>query len=281
MDLALHGDLSQWSKVLNVRQIVSVFWQLLQAVRYSHARGILHADIKPGNVLVRELDPMMVVLADFGLATYGPFTQLSGTPAYVAPEIVRHDKPHYTMAADIWSLGIMLRHISTGELLIPPFLRGSTFLKPAAQSSLQWAAYFESLSNVSSKLGWADVAGITKRLLDPDTERRPSADVCIRLIVDYLKCQIRGWVHRDRRRRDPASVCVSAVLEFGGMEYSVRHQLLRDLAYKEDAFDVSFAPSKCATRPAGLYVGAETMKHLAEEHLPDLAQALEEVVAEL
>jgi hypothetical protein len=84
--------------------------QLLSALECAHAAGVLHRDVKPGNVLVAADNT--VKLTDFGIATYPgdpALTQVGmvfGTPGYTAPERVRGEAA--TPASDLWSLGATL-----------------------------------------------------------------------------------------------------------------------------------------------------------------------------
>jgi hypothetical protein len=91
-------------------QAAQVGEQLLSALECAHAAGVLHRDVKPGNVLVAADNA--VKLTDFGIATYPgdpALTQVGmvfGTPGYTAPERVRGEAA--TPASDLWSLGATL-----------------------------------------------------------------------------------------------------------------------------------------------------------------------------
>jgi hypothetical protein len=91
-------------------QAAQVGQQLLSALECAHAAGVLHRDVKPGNVLVAADNA--VKLTDFGIATFPgdpALTQVGmvfGTPGYTAPERVRGEAA--TPASDLWSLGATL-----------------------------------------------------------------------------------------------------------------------------------------------------------------------------
>ena len=82
--------------------------QLLQALAHVHARGLVHSDIKPGNVLVGR--DQHYKLADFGLArpVDTPIQEASGTLRYMSPEQVRRASRELGPASDLYSLGILL-----------------------------------------------------------------------------------------------------------------------------------------------------------------------------
>jgi serine/threonine protein kinase len=90
-----------------------------QALHYAHERGMFHRDIKPSNIMFR--DDGSVVLTDFGVAKILDVSTditktgaVAGTPAYMAPEQWTDDEPDRRI--DIYSLGIVLFQLTTGEL---------------------------------------------------------------------------------------------------------------------------------------------------------------------
>ncbi len=87
-----------------------------EAVDYAHRLGVLHLDLKPGNLLLDDTDH--VLIADFGLARKLEQAldrgHVSGTPGYMAPEQTRADGV-LTPATDVWALGAVLHETLTGH----------------------------------------------------------------------------------------------------------------------------------------------------------------------
>ncbi|GAA5810642.1 hypothetical protein MFLAVUS_004065 [Mucor flavus] len=93
-----------------------IFVQIAKALAWCHARNIW--DLKPENILLDQ-DQKSIKIADFGMATMQSSNALlktsCGSPHYVSPEIVR-GIPYYGPSADVWSAGIILYTLLTGNL---------------------------------------------------------------------------------------------------------------------------------------------------------------------
>jgi serine/threonine protein kinase/Flp pilus assembly protein TadD len=106
------------------RRSVALMAKVARAVQYAHVQGILHRDLKPGNILLDGRGEPLV--SDFGLAKWLDTTSditrtltIFGTPGYIAPEQARGPAAHLKPAADVYSLGAILFDLFTGR---PPFL---------------------------------------------------------------------------------------------------------------------------------------------------------------
>ncbi|MDQ3624706.1 MAG: serine/threonine protein kinase, partial [Verrucomicrobiota bacterium] len=116
------------SKSLTPAEALAIVPQICDALQYAHHEGVVHRDIKPGNILLDKKGRVKV--ADFGLAkivraeNLDPHLTLSGqalgTPLYMAPEQREHPL-EVDHRADIYSLGVVLYEMLTGELPVGRF----------------------------------------------------------------------------------------------------------------------------------------------------------------
>jgi eukaryotic-like serine/threonine-protein kinase len=128
------------------RRAIALMAKVARAVQYAHEQGILHRDLKPGNILLDARGEPMV--SDFGLAKWleptGHLTRtptVFGTPGYIAPEQVNGSEGNLTAAADVYSLGAVLFDLLAGR---PPFT-GEHALKTIQQAAEKPAPKLRSL----------------------------------------------------------------------------------------------------------------------------------------
>ncbi len=112
---------------LDVPARVRLLTQVAGAVEHAHARGVLHGDLKPDNILVTEIDGLPAPkLIDFGLASplrtsprsdddAGLDEVVAGTPAYMAPEQFTLPRGQLDARADVFALGVLLHEQLTGR----------------------------------------------------------------------------------------------------------------------------------------------------------------------
>jgi len=148
MKFAAGGSLLDMAPILRnePRRSVALMAKVARAVHYAHVHGILHRDLKPGNILLDGCGEPLV--SDFGLAKWldasNDLTQtltIFGTPGYIAPEQAKKSAAKLTPAADVYSLGAILFELFTGQT---PFL-GEHALAVIEQASEKSAPKLRSL----------------------------------------------------------------------------------------------------------------------------------------
>jgi eukaryotic-like serine/threonine-protein kinase len=103
---------------IDARELMPIIAATAEALQQAHERGIIHRDIKPGNILVRDRDGQ-AVLTDFGIARSGASGDLTatgsvmGTASYIAPE--QAEGTGVLPASDMYSLGVVAFHGLTGH----------------------------------------------------------------------------------------------------------------------------------------------------------------------
>jgi serine/threonine-protein kinase len=234
-DVLTHPDAkAQWPLV----RLLGAFLQVSRALAYAHARGILHNDIKPENVLLGDFGE--VYLADWGLAkamrevalqipsrqegapapTNGSSSQTSGTPGYIAPEVLRHEAG-IDERADLFALGVVLYELLTG---VHPFDvgtgAGAMMLATVDRTPKRPRELVPSCPLLLEDL-------CLKMLAKDRVERPRSADQVAIEVEAFLE----GAKERERRRTEATRLCERArdpVSRFQHLE--TERQRLGDLA---------------------------------------------------
>jgi TolB-like protein/predicted Ser/Thr protein kinase len=131
MKLVEGGQLDEVTQheAMPIRQAVELIAKIARTVHYAHEHGILHRDIKPGNILLDQKGEPH--LTDFGLArlvetesTVTRTQEVLGTPSFMAPEQAVGNNEAVTSVADVYGLGAVLYRLLTGQ---PPFAGGTTY----------------------------------------------------------------------------------------------------------------------------------------------------------
>ena len=112
-------------KTMSLREVVRIGMQVANGLAAAYAQGLIHRDIKPGNILLEHSNDS-VKLTDFGLARATEDVKLtrtgfvSGTPMYMAPEQAMGEEPDHR--SDLFSLGAVMYEMAAGQ---PPFTGNS------------------------------------------------------------------------------------------------------------------------------------------------------------
>jgi serine/threonine protein kinase len=205
------------SELMPLRKAAELMTKLARTLDYAHQHGVLHRDVKPGNILLdAKGEPH---LTDFGLArlaetesTVTRTMEVLGTPSYMAPEQAVGNNAAITGATDIYGLGAVLYQLLTGH---PPFAGGTTYetvrlvLDTEPRQPRSWNRKID-----------RDLATICLKCLDKNPQRRYSSALALAEDLErWLKhepigARRTGIFTRGRKwvRRNPTSALLVASL---------------------------------------------------------------------
>jgi hypothetical protein len=273
-------DFSRWRHRDGValRDQVAVLRDIASAVGHAHRHGVIHRDLKPGNVL---LDAQGVPhVTDFGIArrirrdARSALTMTGiaiGTPSYMSPEQAEGRKD-IDPRADVWALGVLLYEILTNRL---PF-EGQTALEILLKAIKDPVPRPSTVVRGNSSPALRDLERICLRALEKDVrDRTPSADEFSEDLSRWLKGEtLRAWVsRRERRKRWTMAATALAFLGAAGggllllppadtraAERDLRSAREYALTHPEDVDGQLEAWQKAAARAQGTPYGPEVTR---------------------
>lgn len=203
------------ARSLNLRQKVRLLRDVALALQHAHEHGVLHRDLKPGNILLDRRGRPVVV--DFGLAVMGDDRApgILGTPQYMSPEQARGDRG-IGPATDVWALGVMLYEALAGR---PPF-RGETSAATRAQVLCEAPPPFPAPGRAVLR----PLETLSLRALEKKASARPSS---ARAFAEVLASWLKGdEAQASKRRTSPlltrrAAVAAGVLLALAGIAAGV------------------------------------------------------------
>ncbi|HEV3360027.1 MAG TPA: serine/threonine-protein kinase [Pseudonocardiaceae bacterium] len=169
---------------LSVEEVAALGSQIASAIAVAHASGIVHRDIKPGNILIT--DGGVAKITDFGIArAVGDVTitqtgMFAGTPAYLAPEVARGSDP--TSASDVFSFGATLYDAVEGGPPFPERQNQLALLRMVAEGVVQPPRQAGALT------------ALLMQLLRPEPADRPSMAQASRLLAELAGAKLPATV---------------------------------------------------------------------------------------
>ena len=192
------------------------------ALHEAHRNGVIHRDLKPGNVMLRD-ETNEPVIMDFGLARLNDASDVRqtlpgdilGTPAYMSPEQFSGDPDKVTAASDLFSLGVILYEMLTGQRPFAGTRPSEVILQIATQEP-------RPLSDLRPDVD-AGLAAICQKMLQKDPQQRfASAKELAAALDEYLRHIARLPTVVARSRRLPILASAALVVSVGWVIWSLQ-----------------------------------------------------------
>ena len=199
----------QRAGALKLPEVLKLLHDVVEALAYAHSRGVIHRDIKPGNILS---DGRHALVTDFGVAKAlnaalpmgGPGHTTSGmaigTPAYMAPEQLAAD-PEADHRVDIYAVGLLAYELLSG---VSPFAAPS----PTATMTAQLTRVPQALHELHADIPPA-FSDLVQHCLAKSPEDRPPDALAVLAELDHIAGALAADAHRstsrETRAKSPAS----------------------------------------------------------------------------
>ena len=246
MKLATGGSLIERRAAFTgrFREVAAIIAKVARAVQHAHERGVLHRDLKPGNILFDAHGEPMV--GDFGLAAWlheeSDLTRtimVFGTPGYLPPEFINGRPEVLTPASDLYSLGVILFELLAGQLPGPA---------AASLAGVREAACRPARLRSITPAAPRDLEVVCERCLEPEPNLRyASASALAGDLERWLRGEpimarptplvVRGWKFALRHAAMVGITALCLVLAVTGVTVNHFRQKTMDTLTKATAYD--------------------------------------------
>jgi serine/threonine protein kinase/Flp pilus assembly protein TadD len=298
------GQLDQVIKrePMSIRQAAELISKVARTVHYAHEHGILHRDIKPGNILLdAKGEPL---LTDFGLArlveaesTVTRTKEVMGTPSYMAPEQAVGNNAAVSSATDVYGLGAVLYQLLTGN---PPFAGGTTYetIKLVLDTEPRQPR------SLNPKVD-RDLSTICLKCLEKDPKRRYSSALALAEDLEHwlkhepIQARHTGIFTRGKKwvRRNPAIaaltaslIAVAAITSWDAWQRElIRHPVTNGVAVlpfenlsadPDNAYFAEGIQQEILTRLAGI-AGLKVISHTSTQQYQSKPRNLRDIAKQL